>query len=251
MLSFDKISLKVPSQEILQDVSFAVKPHTLTAIIGKNGSGKTSLVSCIIGERKYKGSITYEGKDLRLMPLGEKGRLISVLPQILPSPHITVRELVRMGRSPYLDIGKTFTKEDLSRVAQAIADTGITDIEHKYLTELSGGERQKAYVAMVLAQNTRVIVMDEPTTYMDVSYAKELMALINEMKTKKKKTILAVMHDINRALEYADNILLLHEGKVVFYGTAKDCADSGKLEEIFNLKRRKYICDGENKVIFI
>lgn len=250
MLKFDNVSVKASSKEILQGVSFTLVPHTITAVIGKNGSGKTTLISCLGAEKKYTGSITYEGKDIRLLSLREKGRLIAVLPQILPTPHITVRDLVKMGRSPYLDIGGSFTQSDIEYVEKALADTNIKDIENKYLTELSGGERQKAYVAMVLAQNTRAVILDEPTTYMDMQYSKEFMTLLENLKLKNKKTVMAVMHDINTALEKADNILLLYEGKVVFYGTAEECKDSSLIENIFGLERHEYLHDGQKKVIF-
>ncbi len=250
MLKFENISVKTPSKELLQEVSFSIKPHTITAVIGKNGSGKTSLVSCIAGEKKYTGSITYEGKDIRLMSLKEKSRLISVLPQLLPTPHITVKELVGMGRNPYLDLGKNFTQTDEEYVEKALFDITIKEIEDKYLTEISGGERQKAYIAMVLAQNTRVIVLDEPTTYMDMQYSKEFMTLLLRLKTKNKKTILAVMHDLNSALENADNILVLDEGRAVFYGSKEECINSAIIEKIFDLKKHEYVFEDEKKVIF-
>ena len=250
MLKFENISVKAASKEILKDVSFCLKPHTITAVIGKNASGKTTLVSCLTGEKKYTGSITYEGKDIRLMNLREKSRLISVLPQILPTPRITVKDLVRMGRSPYLDMGKSFTHTDEEYVEKALSDVGLKASQDKYLTEMSGGERQKAYIAMVLAQNTRVVVLDEPTTYMDMQYSKEFMLLLDTLKTKNKKTVLAVMHDINTAIDKADNILILDEGKAVFYGSKEECKNSSLIEKIFSLQRHEYIFEGEKKVIF-
>ena len=250
MLRFDKVGVKIPFKEILNDVSFTLNPHTITAIIGKNGSGKTTLISCLNAEKKYTGSITYEGKDIRLMSLKEKGRLISVLPQILPSVGITVKDLVKMGRSPYLDLGKVFTQNDMENVEKALTYAGMKKLENKYLTEISGGEKQKAYIAMVLAQNTRVIVLDEPTTYMDMAYSKEFMALLRQLRDKNKKTILAVMHDINSALEVADNILILNEGRLEFFGSVQQVKDSGKIEEIFALKKYECSSDGETKTIY-
>ena len=250
MLKFDNICVKGTNEEILHKVSFTLKPHTITAVIGKNGSGKTTLISCVNEEKKYTGSITYDGKDIRLMSLKEKGRLMALLPQILPTPHITVRELVKMGRNPYLDIGRSFTQTDEECVEKAINDTDIKDMENKYLTELSGGERQKAYIAMILAQNTRVIILDEPTTYMDMQYSKEFLALLEHMKVKNKKTILAVMHDINTAVEKADNILLLDEGRVIFYGSKEELTESSIIEKVFGLEKHEYMHGEQKKVIF-
>lgn len=250
MLSFDKIGVKTPTKEILKDISLSLKPHTITAVIGKNGSGKTTLISCLVGEKKYTGSITYEDKDIRLMSLKEKGRLISVLPQILPSPAIRVKDLVKMGRNPYLDIGGTFTQSDNENVEKAMLQAGIKDIENKYLTEISGGEKQKAYIAMVLSQNTRVVVLDEPTTYMDMAYSKDFMKLLIELRDKNKKTVLAVMHDINSAVEVADNILIIDEGESIFFGSVQKCIESGKIEEVFGLKKYQCICNDTEKIIY-
>lgn len=250
MLTFDKTGVKTPFKEILSGVSLTLRPHTITAVIGKNGSGKTTLMSCLNGERKYTGNIAYDGKDIRLMSIREKARLISFLPQILPTPCITVKDLVRMGRSPYLDIGKNFTQSDEEYVEKALVQAGIKDIENKYLTEASGGEKQKAYIAMVLAQNTRVIALDEPTTYMDMAYSKEFLSLLGELRDKNKKTVLTVMHDINSALEIADNILILNQGRAEFFGSVQQTIESGKIEEIFGLKKYECICDGEVKFIY-
>lgn len=250
MLKFENISVKAGEKKILRDVSFALEEQSITAVIGRNGSGKTTLISCLTNEKKYTGNITCEDKDIRLMNLREKSRLIAVLPQILPTPHITVKALVEMGRNPYLDIGGAFTQSDREYVEKALENVGIKDMENKYLTELSGGERQKAYIAMVLAQNTGVIILDEPTTYMDMTYSKEFMRLIENLKDKNKKTVLVVMHDINTALQKADNILLLEGGRALFYGTAEDCVKSDIVEKAFGLEKLIYTEDGENKIFY-
>ena len=152
------------------------------------------------------------------MSLKQRSRLVSLLPQTLPAVPITVEKLVEMGRNPYTDIGKRLSQKDKEQIEKAIENAGITDIRHKKLTEISGGERQKAYIAMVISQNTRVIALDEPTTYMDVQAEKTFMSLILELKEKHKKTLLVVMHNLSAAVEIADNILLLDEGKVKKFG---------------------------------
>ena len=250
MLEFKNICVTKNKKEILQDVSFSVKPHTITAIIGKNGSGKSTLISCLTGESKYKGSVFFSDDDISLLSSRQRARIVSLLPQNLPSVSVTVEKLVEMGRNPYTDIGKRFSQKDIQHIEKAIEGTGIADIRHKKLTEISGGERQKAYIAMVLSQNTRVVALDEPTTYMDVQVEKSFVRLIRELKLKHKKTLLVVMHDLSRAVEIADNILLIDEGKVRKFGKTQEVLKSGAIEEVFGVAQYECEFDGEKKVIF-
>ena len=250
MLEIKNISVIKNKKEILHDVSFSVKPHTITAIIGKNGSGKSTLISCLTGESKYKGSIFLFDDDISLLSSRQRARIVSLLPQNLPAVLITVEKLVEMGRNPYTDIGKRLSEKDKKQIEKAIESAGITDICHKKLTEISGGERQKAYIAMVLSQNTRVIALDEPTTYMDVQVEKTFVSLIRELKEKHKKTLLVVMHDLSRAVEIADNILLLDDGKVKNFGKTQDVLQSGAIEEVFGVVRYECELGGEKRIIF-
>ena len=250
MLEIKNVSVTKNKKDILQDVSFSVKPHTITAIIGKNASGKSTLISCLTGESKYKGSVFFSDDDISLLHSKQRARLVSILPQNLPAVPITVEKLVEMGRNPYTDIGKRLSEKDIQQIEKAIESVGIENIRHKKLTEISGGERQKAYIAMVLSQNTRIIALDEPTTYMDVQVEKAFMALIRELKEKHKKTLLVVMHDLSAAVEVADNILILHEGKIKKFGTTQDVLESGAIEEVFGVTGYECELDGEKRVIF-
>ncbi len=250
MLEIKNISVTKNKKEILSDVSFSVKPHTITAIIGKNGSGKSTLLSCLIGESKYKGTVFFSDDDISLMKAKQRARLVSMLPQNLPAVPITVEKLVELGRNPYTDIGKRLSEKDRKHIERAIESAEIGNIRHKKLTEISGGEKQKAYIAMVLAQNTRVIALDEPTTYMDVQFEKEFISLLRELKEKHKKTLLVVMHDLSKAAEIADYILLLDEGKVVSFEKKEEVLESGKIESTFNVKKYEIELDGKKRIFF-
>ncbi len=250
MLELKNISVVKNKKEILKDISFSLKPHTLTVIIGKNGSGKSTLLSCLTGESKYQGTIHYDDKDLALMPQRQRAAYISFLPQSLPSVPVTVENLVAMGRTPYIDMGKRLSDKDKEQIEKAIADVGTEKIRHKRLTELSGGEKQKAYVTMVLAQNTRVVALDEPTTYMDVQFQKEFISLLCQLKEKHKKTLITVMHDLSMAAEIADYILLLDEGRVVISGKKEEVLQSGKIESTFNVKKYEIELNGKKRIIF-
>ena len=250
MLEIKNISVTKNKKEILRDVSFSVKPHTITAIIGKNGSGKSTLISCLTGESKYKGSIFFSDDDISMFNSRQRARLVSLLPQNLPAVPITVEKLVEMGRNPYTDIGKRLSEKDTEQIEKAIESAKIEEIRHKKLTEISGGERQKAYIAMVLSQNTRVIALDEPTTYMDVQVEKAFISLIRDLKEKHKKTLLVVMHDLSRAVEIADNILLLDDGRIRMFGKNQDVLQSGAIEEVFGVTQYECELDGEKRIIF-
>lgn len=250
MLEFKNISVTKNKKEILKDVSFSVKPHTVTAVIGKNGSGKSTLLSCLTGESRYTGAIHFSDSDISLMSKRQRAATVAFLQQNLPVVPITVENLVAMGRTPYIDIGKHLTEKDKVQIEKAIDSVGIKNIRHKKLSEISGGEKQKAYIAMVLAQNTRVVALDEPTTYMDVQYEKEFMSLLRELKEKHKKTLLVVMHDLSRAAEIADYILILNEGRVAFSGKKEEVLQSGKIESTFGVKKYEIELDGKRKVIF-
>ena len=250
MLDIKNLTVTLSGKEILKDISFTVRPHTLTCIIGKNGSGKSTLLSALVCTVKYKGKISFCDKDLVLMKSKERAKLISMLPQTLPTVSINAEELVRMGRIPYLDAGQRFSTEDEKAVENAIEKTDIKHLKSRRVDRISGGERQKVYLAMVLAQQTRIIAFDEPATYLDTEHKKEVYRALKSLKADEKKTILAVMHDISEAVEMADNILLLDGGRVVFFGAAEDCVSSGLIEKTFNVKKYEYEAEEGKRILY-
>lgn len=250
MLVFKNVSAGYGKKKVLDGVSFSLPPHKMTAVIGKNGCGKSTLVSCVNGQLRYTGEISFSEKNLALLPLRERAQTIAILPQFLSPASVTVEELVSMGRNPYLDLGKRLTETDQAHIEKAIRAAGLEELRGKPLNRLSGGERQKAYLAMVLAQNTRVVILDEPTTYMDMRYEAEFMNLLDILKKKEKKTLLVVMHDLTGAVSHADQIVLLEDGRVRFCGSAAECAESGLIEQVFRVKRCDYVEDGVKKILY-
>ena len=243
MLKICDLNVSFGRKQVLKNINITIKPHAFTVIIGKNGSGKSTLVSAVNGTADYTGSILFSNQDLRLIPPKEKAKLISVLPQTLPLPHITVEELVKMGRSPYVDIGRRFTDTDTKAVEDALAAVGISHMRSDYTDCLSGGERQKAYLALILAQQTRLLILDEPATYMDVEYERQLMDTLAELKSSMHKTVIAVMHNLNMAVRYAQWIVVMDKGTVIFEGTTEECLEKQIIEQVFNVK--KHMADGE------
>jgi len=250
MLKINSLSVCYGKAQILSDISFALTPHKITALLGRNGSGKSTLVSCINSSAKYTGEILFDDRPLSLMPARERARSISVLPQILPGVSFTVEELVGMGRNPYLDVAKRMSDNDKKHIAEAIKAVGLSGFEDRPVSLLSGGERQKAYLAMVLAQNTRVLVLDEPSAYMDMESEAEFLGLLTLLKTKHKKTILIVMHDFSKAVEIADNILILGDKNLVYNGTKEDCVQSGAIENFFSVRSSTYEKDGKQTSVY-
>lgn len=250
MLIFNNISVKLGGKMILDGVSFRLRPHKITAVIGKNGSGKSTLVSCITGGIKYTGEILYGEKNIALIPARERAQLIAVLPQILPKTMLTAEEVAQMGRVPYLDIGRRLSDNDRQQISKALETTGMTEMSQRMVNSLSGGERQRAYLAMILAQNTRVIVLDEPTTYMDMENEADFLALSESLKVKQKKTVMLVIHDLTKAVEIADNILVLDGGRAVFFGSADDCVECGVIESTFGVKKTYYEKDGVERPLY-
>ena len=242
MVEFRNVSVSAGRTKILDGIDLKLTPNTVTVLIGKNASDKSTLLSCLTRERKFNGSITVSGKDLKLMSHRERAQLIALLAQKLPCPDISGEHLVRLGRTPWLDLGRHFTDEDRKSCEAAIETAGARELVRKNVSLMSGGERQKIYLAMLLAQNTPFIALDEPTSYMDARHEREFSTLIADIVKKHRKTALVVMHDLTRAVEIADNIAILDGGKIIFYGTATEAAESGLIESTFGVKA--YSCDG-------
>ena len=222
MLAFEHLSASYGKNKILEDVCFPLIPHKITAIIGKNGSGKSTLVSC----------------------------LNAILPQVLTTPSVTVEELTAFGRNPYLDFSRRLTQADREAVEAAMAQAGVDSMRGRPVNRLSGGERQKAFLAMILAQDTRILVLDEPTTYMDVAVEAGFFRLLQDLKEKRKKTLMVVLHNLSQALRYADYVAVLHERRVCYYGSVEECCASGKIEEIFQVKKFEVVENGEKRIFF-
>lgn len=237
MLEIKNLTLKIKNQLILDGVSLSVKPQTITVIIGRNAAGKSTMLSCLNGERKYTGQISLCGKDLSLLKAREKARLFSLMPQHLPSPDITGEHLVRLGRTPYLDTGKHFTARDKEECKKAVSLTGAENLLSKKVSEMSGGEKQKIFLAMILAQDTDLIAFDEPASFMDIPHEREFYVLLTDTVQKHKKTALVVMHDLTRAVQLADNIAVMDNGKIVMYGSTDEVVRSGIIEKIFDVTR--------------
>ena len=222
---------------VLRDLSFTVPAGSFTAVIGRNGSGKSTLVSCLAGIRPYTGEIAVGGAPLRTLWGRERARRISLLPQQLSAPHITVESLVAFGRSPHLSLGTRLSDKDRSAVARAMAQAELSSLGGRYVDTLSGGERRRAYLGMTLAVDAPSMLLDEPTANMDLSVEAQFWRIVQGLVHNEKKTVIAVMHNLSDAVRFADRILLLCDGALCFAGTTAEFLATTLAEDVMDVKR--------------
>ncbi len=229
--------LKTYNQKaVVDDVSLSIPKGKITSFIGPNGAGKSTLISMISRLiAKDEGIITIEGKDITEIKSEKLARKISILKQSNSSMNVklTIKELVSFGRFPYSK--GNLKKDDWKKIDEAISYMDLEDMQDKYLDQLSGGQRQRAYIAMVLAQDTEYILLDEPLNNLDMRHSVQIMKTLRRLVDELGKTIVIVIHDINFASCYSDEIVALKDGKIVKQGRTCDVIDSCVLKEIYDM----------------
>ncbi|GHU83504.1 ferric citrate ABC transporter ATP-binding protein FecE [Clostridia bacterium] len=218
------------------DVSLCFPKGQITAIVGQNGCGKSTLLKLACGQlTKSDGKILLCGDELADLHRKEIAQKISYLPQMRTVPDITAESLVLHGRFPWLGYPRVYTENDRKLALDAMERVGVASVRKKLLTRLSGGERQKVYLAMLIAQNTDVVLLDEPTTYLDIEHQLELIDLLTTLKLV-GKTVALVLHDLNMALTHADRIAVMQKGRLLATDTAQGILQAGVLEIAFGVK---------------
>ena len=250
MLEFKNITFKIGRKTILDSVNLKAKKGRITALIGKNGSGKTSLITTACGLSHYDGEILLCGKNIQEYKNKDRAKIISFLPQMMPETSISVYSLVSMGRSPHLGGMGILSKTDKEAILSALRITRTEELSERSISSLSGGEKRRAFLALLLAQEAPILILDEPNAYLDISYSSELCTLLRELCDDHKKTILVIMHDISEATEIADDIAILDGGKTVFYGTKNELLATETIENIFGVKRYKAYDGDKTKIFF-
>lgn len=219
------ISISYNRKEILKGVSIDVRHGEIVAIVGPNGSGKSTILKVLSRTLKpQRGTVLLDNRNINEMNTKNVARRLAVLPQIKKVPaDFTVETLVGYGRYPHLGFGNKMNKKDFEIINWAIEKTGLTLLRNRFVKTLSGGERQRAWIAMALAQKSDILLLDEPTTFLDLSYQLETLELLKELNEKLGLTIVMVLHDLNQAVRYSDRVYALKEGRI--YG----CSDSNAL----------------------
>lgn len=235
MIQVTNVSKAYNGKKVVDNVSVTIPKGKITSFIGPNGAGKSSLLSMVSRlVSKDSGEIMIEGKEVSEWKSGDLAKKISILKQ---SNHIslrlTVRELVSFGRFPYSQ-GR-LTAEDEKYVDEAIRYMELEDMQHKYLHQLSGGQTQRAYIAMVIAQNTEYILLDEPLNNLDMKHSVQIMKILRKLVADLNKTIVIVIHDINFASCYSDYIVALKDGKIENEGKTDTIIQSDVLRSIYDM----------------
>ena len=233
MIELKKVTAGYPSKTVLSEISLSVPKGTLISVIGKNGSGKSTLLKTVIGIINAKsGEMLFDGEsELSRQSMAKK---VSYLAQGKSVSDMTVEQLVLHGRFPHLSYPRRYSKKDREISSAALRQMGIADIAGTPLSALSGGMRQKAYIAMALAQDTDYILLDEPTTYLDISNQVELMKILRSLADR-GKGIVAVMHDLPLAFGFSDRIAVIKDAKIAAFDTPQKICDSGIVQEVFGI----------------
>lgn len=214
----------------LKDVTLELSSG-ITALIGRNGAGKSTLLRAITGQCAYTGSILLDGIELSALSPQQRATRISLLPQILPAPDLCVRETVALGFSPHVT---RLCAKEWETVSEILEKLQLAPLADRRVNTLSGGERQRVFLGMLLTQNTPILLLDEPTTYMDPSFLPLFYSILHEQR-EKGKTVLTVLHDVTEAIGIADRILLLENSALAFDGTPAECVSQCIPERAFGL----------------
>ena len=236
MLELKNISAGYGSKNVLDGVTASFEKGKLTSVIGVNGCGKSTLLKAILGTLPLSsGEILIDGQDLKSIGKNKLAKRISYLAQGKSTPDMTVEQMVLHGRFPYLSYPRRYKECDRRIAKKAMQDVGIAHLANKPMYTLSGGMRQTAYIAMALAQNTDYILLDEPTTYLDIAHQLELMKLLKRLADI-GKGIVTVMHDLPLAFDFSNKILVINNGKAALNATPSEIIDSKIIEDIFGIK---------------
>lgn len=234
-LKIDNLEVAYIRRRIIRQVSFEVAPGEIMALIGPNGAGKTTLIKAVSGVIPLQaGSIMVGGRNIAALQPAERARAIAVVPQarVLPEGY-TVRQTVMLGRTAYLGWLGQPTADDRKRVQWALERTSTLDLADRMINELSGGEQQRVLLARALAQDTPVLLLDEPTTHLDLRHQSGLLNLARELASERKLAVLLALHDLNMAALYTDRVALLVEGELRAVGSPQQVLTAERLFEAF------------------
>lgn len=234
---FQHVTIAFGRRVILEDVSMDFPRGRLTTIIGPNGCGKSSLIKTVSRTVvPASGSAVFQDRPVKSYPPKELARKIAYLPQVHMSPRdIDIRTLVSYGRYPYKRFGQGMTEEDSRIIDETLELTGLSHMGDRLLNNLSGGEKQRAWIAMTICQQPEILLLDEPITYLDVGYQVEVLELVRELCERLKITIVMVLHDMNFTARYSHRVYVLKDGRVQNCGDPDQIIDEENMERVFHI----------------
>ena len=255
MLTTQNLTININGRCILEDINLQFKEGKRTAIIGPNGCGKSTLLKAISGlNHHYTGKVFLDKQNIKQLSRKKIAQKMAILPQGSTTPtDLTVKELVAYGRFPYRSLFKANNgKQDKAVIAECMHKTKIEHLADRLVATLSGGERQRTWIAMALAQQPKILLLDEPTTYLDIAHQLEVMQIIRELNCRERMTIIMVLHDINHARMYADDVIIIKDKHVFTQGSPKDILNVENLAKVFGVKADMYqnCSDPTDKIIF-
>ncbi|WP_234320331.1 ABC transporter ATP-binding protein [Streptomyces sp. SBT349] len=236
----EDVTLAYDQRVIAEHLSVRIPDRSFTVIVGPNACGKSTLLRALSRLLKpAEGAVLLDGRAITALPARKLARTLGLLPQSPIAPDgITVADLVARGRYPHQGLLRQWSREDERVVAESMAATGVTGLGDRYVDELSGGQRQRVWIAMALAQQTPLLLLDEPTTFLDIAHQIEVLDLCAGLHEEQGRTLVAVLHDLNHAARYATHLIALREGSVVAEGTPEEVVTADLVEEVFRLPCR-------------
>lgn len=231
------LSLGYRSGTVVDQVSVALPPEQVTVIVGPNGCGKSTLLRGLARLLKPRGgAVLLDGTDISRLPAGRVAQRLGLLPQQPAAPDgITAADLIARGRHPHQRWFRQFSDADAEAVSAAMAATGVTDLAHRPLDELSGGQRQRVWIALALAQDPGIMLLDEPTTYLDLAHQVDVLELLTDPDTRSGRTMVLVLHDLDLAGRYADHLIVMKDGGIVAQGRPTEVVTAETVEAVFSL----------------
>ncbi|MBS4209322.1 ABC transporter ATP-binding protein [Bacillus sp. FJAT-50079] len=244
ILTVDQVAVGYANAMIIDGLSVKIPERKITTIIGPNGCGKSTLLKAIARILKtQKGTVLLEGRAIHQLSTKEIAKKMAILPQTAEAPPgLTIFELVSYGRYPHQRGFGTLKKEDLQHIHWAIDVTGLSELKDRPVEALSGGQRQRVWIAMALAQDTEILILDEPTTYLDLAHQLDILLLLKRLNEEEGKTIVMVLHDLNHASRFSDYMIAMKDGTIVTEGAPDEVMTCANLQAVFEIHATLMAC---------